>query len=128
MTPAELSEIYRGYIDCLNRQNWANLGDFVHEEAEHNGKQVGLSGYRQMLERDFREIPDLRFNIGLLIAEPPHIAAKLEFDCTPKGEFFGLPINGKRVQFDENVFYRFEDGRVRQVWSVIDRKSVEDQL
>ncbi|WP_194096666.1 ester cyclase [Marivivens aquimaris] len=128
MTPAELSEIYRCYIDCLNRQDWANLGKFVHEEAEHNGKQVGLSGYRQMLERDFREIPDLRFNIGLLIAEPPHIAAKLEFDCTPKGEFFGLPINGRRVQFDENVFYRFEDGKVRQVWSVIDRKSVEDQL
>lgn len=128
MTPAELSEIYRGYIDCLNRQDWANLGKFVYEEAEHNGKQVGLSGYRQMLERDFREIPDLRFNIGLLIAEPPHIAAKLEFDCTPKGEFFGLPINGKRVQFEENVFYRFEDGKVRQVWSVIDRKSVEDQL
>ena len=128
MTPAELSEIYRGYIDCLNRQDWANLGKFVHEEAEHNGNQVGLSGYRQMLERDFHEIPDLCFNIGLLIAEPPHIAAKLEFDCTPKGEFFGLPINGKRVQFDENVFYRFEDGKVRQVWSVIDRKSIEDQL
>ncbi|NIY71078.1 SnoaL-like domain-containing protein [Marivivens donghaensis] len=128
MTPVELSDIYRGYIDCLNRQDWDNLGDFVHDDAEHNGNQIGLSGYRKMLERDFREIPDLRFNIGLLIAEPPHIAAKLEFDCTPMGEFFGLPINGKRVQFDENVFYRFEDGKVRQVWSVIDRKSVEDQL
>jgi predicted ester cyclase len=38
--------------------------------VHYNGKGIGLSGYLEMLERDFREIPDLSFEIQLLIAEP----------------------------------------------------------
>ena len=60
-----------------------------------------------MLERDFEEIPDLRFNIELMVCEPPLVASRLMFDCRPKGLFLDLPVNGKRVVFAENVFYRF---------------------
>ena len=63
MTDASLSTIYREYIDCLNRQDWAELEQFVHDEVHYNGEPIGLSGYREMLERDFREIPDLHFDI-----------------------------------------------------------------
>ncbi len=81
-----------------------------------------------MLDGDVRAIPDLQFNIGLLIVEPPHVAAQLRFDCTPTGELFGLAVNGKRVVFTENVFYEFLEGKIRNVWSVIDKKAVADQL
>lgn len=90
------TDLYRGYIDCLNNQDWARLHRFVHDEVHYNGDRVGLSGYRSMLERDFREIPDLYFDVQLLIADPPFIASRLQFNCTPKGTFFDLPINGKR--------------------------------
>ena len=124
----ELAEIYRGYIACLNAQDWANLGQFVGEDAQHNGRPIGLSGYRAMLEKDFGEIPDLRFNIDLLISDPPTIASRLLFDCTPKAVFLGLSVNGKRVTFAENVFYQFRDGRIAQVWSVVDKAAIEAQL
>lgn len=127
-TKEQLAALYRGYIDCLNAQDWAQLGRFVHPDAEHNGRPLGLSGYRAMLEKDYREIPDLRFTIDLLISDPPHIAARLAFDCAPAGEFMGLPVNGRRIVFAENVFYRFEDGKVRAVWSVIDKAAIEAQL
>jgi predicted ester cyclase len=128
MTPAELASLYRDYIACLNRQDWTTLGRFVHDDVAHNSRPLGLSGYRAMLEQDFREIPDLRFNIELLISEPPRIAARLKFDCTPVGLFLGLAVNGKPVSFCENVFYEFDDGKIRQVWSVIDKASIEAQL
>lgn len=128
MTRADLSDIYRGYIACLNEQDWPNLGKFVHEDVHYNGKHIGLSGYRKMLERDFRAIPDLNFDIRLLISEPPHIASRLHFDCTPKGMLFGLPVNGKKIQFTENVFYEFQDGRIGSVWSIIDKAAIESQL
>jgi predicted ester cyclase len=105
MTKADLSDIYRNYIACLNKQDWPNLGQFVHEEVHYNGERIGLSGYREMLEGDFRAIPDLYFDIHLLISEPPRVASRLRFDCTPKGILFGLLVNGKRVSFTENVFY-----------------------
>jgi predicted ester cyclase len=123
-----LSDIYRGYIACLNRQDWPRLEQFVHDEVFHNGQRVGILGYREMLERDFYEIPDLYFDIQLLISEPPYIASRLVFDCTPKGTFLGLHVNGKRVSFTENVFYEFRGEKIAHVWSVIDKAAIETQL
>ena len=128
MTKTDLADIYRGYIACLNRQDWPALGQFVHDEASRNGERLGLSGYRKMLENDFSEIPDLHFSIALLIADPPHIASRLQFDCTPKGNFLGLAVSGKRVRFAENVFYEFQRGKIWRVWSVIDKAAIEAQL
>ena len=128
MTKADLCDIYRSYIACLNKQDWANLGQFVHEEVHYNGKRIGLSGYREMLEGDFRAIPDLYFHIHLLVSEPPYVASRLRFDCTPKGLLFGLHVNGRRVSFSENVFYELKDGRIMNVWSVIDKAAIESQL
>lgn len=128
MTRDDLADIYRNYIACLNRQDWRALGLFVHDDVVHNGRPLGLSGYRAMLEQNFREIPDLRFDIALLTSDPPSIAARLKFDCTPVGTFLGLLVNGKRVSFHENVFYEFRDKKIWQVWSVIDKAAIEAQL
>jgi predicted ester cyclase len=128
MNHRNLSDVYRDYIACLNRQDWPNLGSFVDDDVFYNGQRVGLSGYRRMLERDFSEIPDLHFNIELLVSEAPYIASRLGFDCTPKGRFLGLDVNGKRVSFTENVFYKFRAAQIVQVWSVIDKAAIEAQL
>ena len=128
MTKSNLSEVYRVYIACLNRQDWPKLGQFVDDRVTHNGRQIGLSGYRQMLERDFDEIPDLHFNIQLLVADTPYVASRLAFDCSPKGKFLDLDVNGKRVSFTENVFYEFREQKIVQVWSVIDKAAIEAQL
>jgi predicted ester cyclase len=128
MMTADLSDIYRNYIACLNQQDWPNLGRFVDDDVHYNGERIGLSGYRAMLENDFRAIPDLYFDIHLLISEPPRIASRLRFDCTPTGLLFGLPVNGRRVSFTENVFYEFMNQRIVNVWSVIDKAAIEAQL
>jgi predicted ester cyclase len=128
MTRTDLADIYRRYIACLNRQAWPDLARFVHEEACHNSRRIGVSGYRAMLERDFEMIPDLYFDIELLVCDPPRVASRLRFDCTPRREFLGLPVNGRKVSFAENVFYEFRDGKIREVWSVIDKAAIEAQL
>jgi predicted ester cyclase len=127
-TESSLPAIYRAYIDCLNRQDWAALGRFVDDNAVHNGRLIGLAGYRAMLVKDFDDIPDLRFNIQMLISDPPYIASRLAFDCAPKGLFLGLPVNGRTVSFTENVFYEFRQGKIVEVWSVIDKPAIEAQL
>lgn len=128
MTNASIADIYRAYIDCLNREDWARLGAFVDDEVEHNGRRLGLSGYRDMLITDFRDIPDLSFSIRMLICEPPRIAARLDFTCRPRATFLGLGIHGRRVSFSENVFYEFARSRIVSVWSIIDKAAIEAQL
>jgi predicted ester cyclase len=128
MLKNDLAGLYRAYLACLNQQDWPRLERFVSEGVFYNGQRVGLQKYRDMLEGDFEAIPDLYFDIQLLICEPPYVASRLRFDCRPKGELFGLPVNGKRVCFTENVFYAFQEGKIENVWSVIDKAAIEAQL
>ncbi len=125
---ASLDKIYHSYIDCLNARDWGRLGEFVDERAVHNGRHLGVAGYRSMLEQDYRDIPDLHFNIELLVTNSTHVAAQLMFDCAPRGVFLGLPVNGRRVRFHENVFYAFQEGKIVEVWSLLDRAAIEQQL
>jgi predicted ester cyclase len=128
LASASLPDLYRAYINCLNRQAWDELGQYVDDEVEHNGRPLKLSGYREMLRRDFEDIPDLRFNIELLACSPPLVAARLAFRCSPKGTFLGLSVNGRMVSFAENVFYAFKSSKIASVWSVIDKVAIEAQL
>ncbi|WP_053143929.1 ester cyclase [Pseudomonas sp. P97.38] len=127
MSP-NLADLYNDYIACLNAQDWKSLEHFVHPDVVHNARPLGLHGYRSMQEADYRAIPDLRFEIAFLVIDPPKLAARLVFNCTPVGEFLGLAVNGARICFAENVFYAFEDGKIREVWSVIDKVAIEAQL
>lgn len=124
----DLAAAYRAYLDCLNARDWEHLGRHVVDDVRRNGERLGVTGYRQMLEKDFRDIPDLAFQIELLAVDPPHVAARLRFDCKPSGFFLGLPVDGRRVSFAENVFYQFRDGKIAEVWSVIDKAAIERQL
>ncbi len=81
-----------------------------------------------MLEGNYRDIPDLHFNIKLLVCEPLHVASRLRFNCTPVTTFLGLEVNGRRVSFTENVFYRFGEGKIEAVWSIVDKAAIEAQL
>lgn len=95
---------------------------------QYNGVTLGLEGYRDMLRADFRANPDLSFNIALLSCDPQMIASRLAFDCTHVGALFGMPVNGRRVRFEEDVVYELREGRNARVWSVIDKAAIADQL
>ncbi len=122
MSAVDLEAVYQDYIRCLNQQHWDNLSQFVHDDVEHNGRPLGLDGYRTMLERDYQQIPDLRFEIELLVAQPPRIACRLRFNVTPKADFLGLAVNGRKVTFCEKRFL-WIPGREDQGRQVRDRQA-----
>jgi predicted ester cyclase len=128
MRKTDLAKVYRNYIDCLNRQDWKNLEQFVDDEVQYNGQLIGVAGYQDLLEKDFRQIPDLYFDIRLFVSDGSQIASRLKFNCTPTTKFLGLEVNGKRVSFTENVFYEFRAEKIWKVWSVIDKGAIESQL
>ncbi len=119
---------YRAYIDCLNRRDWDDLGDHVAEDAVHNGRALGLAGYRAMLENDVATFPDLKFNIALLATDGDLVASRLDFHVTPVAPFMGVAPTGATISFSENVFYRFTNDRIGEVWSIVDKAAIERQL
>jgi predicted ester cyclase len=128
MRKADLAKVYRNYIDCLNRQDWKNLAQFVDDEVRYNDQLTGVSGYCELLQNDFCQIPDLRFDIQLIVSDESHVASRLQFNCSPIGKFLGLDVDGGHVSFTENVFYEFRGDKIWKVWSIIDKGAIESQL
>ncbi|GAY17733.1 ester cyclase [Mycobacterium sp. shizuoka-1] len=128
MAQADLLTIYRDYLRCLNARRWDELSRFVSDEVVHNGVRLRLSGYRAMLESDTDATPDLQFVPEILIADDRVVSCRLFFRCTPQRAFLGFEPTGGQVSFAEHAFYRFEDGRIAEVWSVIDKEAVREQI
>lgn len=126
----ELADLYRSYIACLNSRAWSELGNFVDSEVTHNVGYSVLNATATCSSQTMRRSPisDLRFNIDLLVTDAQRVAARLLFDCTPKGEFLGLPVHGRRVSFAEHAFYAYSNDKIVSVRSIIDKGAIEAQI
>jgi predicted ester cyclase len=128
MTTAELEQRYRAYLAALNERRFEDLDQFVHDRLTYNDEPMTRRQYRDLIADDVAAVPDLVFDVGMLVVADYEVACRLMFDCTPEHEFLGFSPNGQRIAFTEHVFYRYREGRIANVWSLIDRKAIEQQL
>jgi predicted ester cyclase len=59
MTPSDLPGVYRDYIDCLNRQDWPKLEQFVDDDVRYNGRWVGVVNAQQLVGYRRQDQPSL---------------------------------------------------------------------
>jgi predicted ester cyclase len=128
MSDPELADRYRAYLRVLDERRFEDLADFVHDELEYNDEPMTRQQYADMIAGDVAAAPDLLFRVGTLVVDEDQVACRLLFDCTPVATFLGLTPTGARVVFSEHAFYRFRNGRIAAVRSLIDRAAVERQL
>ena len=128
MTEADKEAHYRRYISYLNDHLVSDLGEFVDEELTYNGRPMTRLDYQNLIAGDIAAIPDLYFDVHLLVINGDQIACRLNFHCTPQSEFLGLQASGKSISFSEHVFYRLRDAKIYEVWSLLDRTAIQEQL
>jgi predicted ester cyclase len=128
MAEADKEARYRRYISCLNNRHVADLGEFVNEELTYNGRPMTRVDYQNLIAGDIAAIQDLYFDVHLLVINGDMIGCRLNFHCTPQSEFLGLQPSGKPISFSEHVFYRLREGKIHEVWSLLDRPAIERQL
>ena len=122
-----LRQRYLDYLEVLNDRRFEDLDHFVADHLTYNGSPQTREHYQDQRRREADLIPDLRFDVALLVVEENRVACLLRFDCTPEGEFLGFPVSGLRIQFTEHVFYRFDHGRIVEVRSLLDREAIRHQ-
>ena len=127
MTKAEFETHYGRYISYINNRRLDELDEFVHEELTYNGEPETRADYRARIAGDVATIPDLYFDVQLLVVGD-QIACRLFYNCTPQSEWLGLQPNGQSISFAEHVFYKFRDGKIYEVWSLLDVPSLAEQL
>lgn len=128
MSTQTLAGVYRRYLECLNERRWDALREFVSDDVVHNGRPLGLRGYREMLEADIAAVPDLEYITELVVVQDDLVASRLMFRCTPQRSFLGFEPTGTPISFAEHVFYRFRGTKIAEVWSLIDTEAIAAQL
>ncbi|SDH13597.1 ester cyclase [Mucilaginibacter gossypii] len=98
------------------------------ELEQYKAKRNFKNDYREMLAHNISDIPDLYFKAGLIMAGDNHIASRLLFDCTPAGRFMHIAVNGRPLVFSEHVFYRLCVNKISEVWSIIDKEAIREQV
>ena len=119
---------YRAYLAVLNERRLDDLVHHVHDDLTYNDAPLTRHRYQAMIAADITAIPDLVFDAHTIVANNDQIACRLVFTCTPTREFLGFTPNGQRLSFAEHVFYRYHEGRIAAVTSLIDRWSIATQL
>lgn len=60
--------------------------------------------------------PDLQMKPEQMVREGDLVAARCTLSGTHRGEFRGFPPTGKRMKVAELGIWRFENGRVKEIW------------
>lgn len=128
MLDPDLDAHYRRYLACLNERRLDRLVEFVHDEITYNDVPMTRADYRDLIGRHIAAVPDMIFTIDLLVVRDGEVACRITFDCTPQSEFLGRQPTGRPVSFSEHVFYRFREGRIERVWSLLDMDALRRQL
>ncbi|KAL1877956.1 hypothetical protein Daus18300_002310 [Diaporthe australafricana] len=122
-----LAETYRDYISTFMADPAtaaAGLPRFLHQPVTHNTRSLTIPAYHNLLQDVRAAVPDIACEIVELVAAEDRqiVAARLEFVGTPVREFAGAQPDGWAVRIGEIVFYWFDEGRIREVVSLLDFK------
>ncbi|KAF3184704.1 hypothetical protein TWF225_005981 [Orbilia oligospora] len=129
---SSLKESYKTYIQAINDRNWALVISLVHPTVIWNQKPYPAEKYVTLMTRATDPAPDLKFHIDILVADDAGdeqmVSARLLIKGTPEKEFLGFRPTGKSVEFVEHAFYRFVEGKIKEVKTVIDIEGLRDQM
>ena len=75
-----------------------------------------------------RAFPDLHVTVEDLIAEGDKVVARNTVTGTHQGEYMGRPPTGKPVTYDEIFILRFANGRIAEMWGIVDVPSQMNSL
>jgi predicted ester cyclase len=81
---------------------------------------TGAQALKQVWVMLLRAFPDVHITLEDLIAEGDKVVARNSVTGTNHGEYMGRPPTGKPVTYDEIFILRFTNGRIAEMWGVVD--------
>jgi len=122
-----LRRLYDEFVDRGNAQVLEEIvsPDFVSDAA---AGVKGVEAVKAIVLPVQEAFPDLHHTIHELVAEGDRVAVRWTMKGTHRGAFSGIPATGKPVAFSAISIYRFQDGKIAQLWAQVDRLGLLQQL
>jgi steroid delta-isomerase-like uncharacterized protein len=82
-------------------------------------KKDGPEGFAQFVESVRSALPDIDATIQNLVAEGDYVAMWNTATATHRGELFGMPPSGRRIEMKDFHFFRFSGGKIVEHWNSV---------
>lgn len=128
MTHFDLRAIYQRYLAALNAREFDGMSEFVHETLTFNGGAISRNDYTGAIKGHLERVDGLAWHLENIIVEGEHVSTRLRDTGTPVKEWLGLQPTGATVEFTEFCIYRFREGRIEQMWYLLDFQTIARQL
>ena len=120
------------FLDGWNQSLFTTFADHVEDPvifhfrgAKQNTNLHELKGLVAFWKKAF---PDLSFQVLNIIVELNFAAANLVFTGTHQGAWQNVAPTGRRIWVEEMMFFRFEEGKIAEMWEVYDEAMMMKQL
>jgi predicted ester cyclase len=126
--PSVLEELFnRGDAGEVHR--FAELlhdGVIVH--APFGLSTTGMAAEQESWRRARAAMPDLHHAFEVVVREGAFEAARCVVTGTLMGEYGGLRAEAAPFRIDQALFARLEDGKIAELWEIVDTESLLTQL
>ena len=120
------------------KHRWDLVEDLLHpdyiDHARPGGlpSPAGMGDAREAFKRFFggmlRAFPDLAVTIEDQIVEGDKVVTRKTFRGTHRGELWGQPATGKRVELEVIDIFRVHEGKIIEHWAELDVWALGRQL
>lgn len=119
------------HMEALNEQDLTALLELHTEDAVIHGANEdyeGHDGIERWAQTQVERFPDVTVRGEDVIAADEKVAARVTLTGTHQGTFQGVEPTGREVEISAIGIFRFEDGKVAEVWLESDQFGALQQL
>jgi steroid delta-isomerase-like uncharacterized protein len=123
--------IHRLYEECLNQGRTEILPKLVNQNVvNHFGdnQQKGLAAFEQNIRHVRGMFPNGHFTVDDVVSNGAKAAARWTMTAIHSAPIAGVAPTGKPITNRAVVFYRFEHGKIAEVWVQVDQTGVLRQI
>jgi steroid delta-isomerase-like uncharacterized protein len=102
--------------------------DLFAADCTTNGKLVGSSGPKRNVANRLTGFPDMQSRIEQQFSLDDTVVTRLVWRGTHRGLYSGVPPTGKAVEVMSLALWRFQEGKVVEIWSITDQFGLFQQL
>jgi steroid delta-isomerase-like uncharacterized protein len=125
--------VRRFYEEVWGRGNTdAAFEVFADDYVRHDLRPVealpGPAGQKKIADDFHAAFPDLEFTVDMIFGEGDFVVGRCTASGTHLGPWGGIEPTGRRATYSAVNIFRFEDGRVAEIWNHRDDLGLAEQL
>jgi steroid delta-isomerase-like uncharacterized protein len=102
--------------------------DYVRHDLRPVEALPGPAGQKKIADDFHAAFPDLEFTVDMIFGEGDFVVGRWTASGTHLGPWGGIEPTGRRATYSAVNIFRFEDGRVAEIWNHRDDLGLAEQL